>query len=299
MWQARHVASLITAAYSNVRIELVEVSTQGDRDRATALSTMGGQGVFTREVQAAVLDERADLAVHSLKDLPTDNTPGLKLAAVPRRASMFDALILPATQKADGQSGRELLLALPKGAKIGTGSLRRRAQLSHLRPDLQFVENRGNIDTRLKKLDDGQFAAIVLAEAGLSRLGLEERISGRLQPPDVFPAVGQGAIGIECRSKDLETQQILNSITAPDVMATVTAERAVLSDLRAGCHAPLGVMSQFLPNGRMQLEAVVLSADGQERVATSAVGTVSSAPMLGLTVAMTLKCLGAYRLLCK
>lgn len=299
MWQARHIAHLVTTAHSPINIELVEVSTQGDRDRATALSTMGGQGVFTREVQAAVLDGRADLAVHSLKDLPTDNTLGLALAAVPERASMFDALILPANQKSDGRSGKELLLSLPQDATIGTGSLRRRAQLLHLRPDLNFVENRGNIDTRIKKLDDGQFAAIILAEAGLARLGLERRISARLQPPDVFPAVGQGAIGIECRSDDRETQKLLNSITAPDVMAAVTAERAVLSDLRAGCHAPLGVISRYLPNGRIQLNAVVLSADGRERVETSAVGAVSSASLLGLTVATTLKCLGAYRLLCK
>lgn len=299
MWQANHISSLLRAANPELTVELVEVSTQGDRDRATALSTMGGQGVFTREVQAAVLDGRADLAVHSLKDLPTEKTPNLMLGGVPARAPVCDALIMPLGFPISGKTGHELLLSLPQGATVGTGSLRRRAQLLHMRPDLNFVENRGNLDTRLRKLDEGQFAAIVLAEAGLTRLGLQARVSGILQPPHVLPAVGQGAIGIECRSDDYEVQNLLAGITDYDVLAAVTAERTVLSELRAGCHAPLGVMSSILPNGRIQLDAAVLSVDGRERVTTSASGVPSSALLIGLTVATTLRCLGAYRLLCK
>ncbi len=299
LWQARHVAELLTAAHTDLRVELFEVSTLGDRDRATALSTMGGQGVFTKEVQNAVLDGHADLAVHSLKDLPTEKTLNLVLGGVPARAPVFDALIMPQGYQVAGKTGNELLMGLPQGGTIGTGSLRRQAQLLHLRPDLKFVENRGNIDTRLKKLDEGQFAAIVLAEAGLSRLGLAHRVSCLLQPPHVLPAVGQGAIGIECRTDDLDARQLLARITDEGVLAAVTAERTVLSELRAGCHAPLGVMSSALPNGRLQLDAVVLSTDGRERITTSAIGVSSAATAIGLTVANTLRCLGAYRLLCK
>ncbi len=282
-----------------LQVQLVEVSTQGDRDRATALATLGGQGVFTREVQAAVLDGRADIAVHSLKDLPTERTPGLVLAGVPNRAPVFDAVIMPAGFGKQSTSGSELLASFPHGATIGTGSLRRKAQLLHARPDLNIIENRGNVDTRLRKLDEGQFKAIILAEAGLRRLGLESRISGLLQPPVVFPAVGQGAIGIECRDDDGEVRAVLGSITDANTMTAVTAERTLLAELRAGCHAPLGVMSTMTGDGMLTLAAVVLSADGQERIETSAKGRLDAAQLIGHTVANTLRCLGANRLLCK
>lgn len=299
LWQAQHVSSLLQTQFPGLKVELVEVSTLGDRDRATALATMGGQGVFTREVQSVVLDQRADIAVHSLKDLPTEKTAGLVLAGVPQRAPMFDALILPASQSPATSDGVALLQQLPKGATIGTGSLRRRAQLLHLRPDLNLVENRGNVDTRLRKLDEGQFHAIILAEAGLRRLNLAQRISGLLTPPHVLPAVGQGAIGIECRAEDQEVQALLAAITQLDVLQAVTAERTLLADLRAGCHAPLGVHTTYTADGRLRLDAVVLSQDGRERIGTFATGLPSVAASIGLTVAMTLKCLGAHRLLAR
>ncbi len=185
-----------------MKVEIVEVSTTGDRDRFSALSQMGGQGVFTREVQNAVLEGRADLAVHSLKDLPTQPTEGLALAGVPQREQRFDALILP-----KGKNGT--LADLPTGAKVGTGSLRRRAQLLHQRPDLKLEEVRGNVETRLRKVDDGEYDAILLAEAGLRRLGWADRISAVLSPPLVYPAVGQAALGLECRADDENTTQLL------------------------------------------------------------------------------------------
>ncbi len=303
LWQAHHVAGLLRSAAPATVVELLEVSTQGDRDRATQLSEMGGQGVFTREVQNAVLDGRADLAVHSLKDLPTDPTPGLSLSGVPDRAPVCDALILPVNSTIEvhaDSTGESLLKQLPPSARIGTGSPRRIAQLLHFRSDLQPKENRGNVGTRLRNLDEGQFDAIVLAEAGLRRLGHDDRISGLLCPPVMLPAVGQGALGIECRSDDASVIELLQSISNPQVMATVTAERSLLASLRAGCHAPLGVWSQWNPEtSELTLQGVVLSLDGRERFTATATGPATSALEIGIEVATHLRAQGVERLLVK
>ena len=188
LWQANFVADLLRSQDPGQKVELVHVTTTGDRVRDVSLTRLGGVGVFTREIQQAVLENRADIAVHSLKDLPTEPVDGLSLAAVPERASAWDALVLPAGSPLSPTAIR----GLPKGARIGTGSLRRRAQLLFLRPDLEFLDLRGNVETRLRKLDDGACDALILAEAGLDRLGLSARISARLAPPELFPAVGQG-----------------------------------------------------------------------------------------------------------
>ena len=185
MWQAEHVVALLRQVDSTVRVEIVPLSTMGDRDQSEPLVQLGSEGVFTREVQHAVLDGRADVAVHSLKDLPTIETPGLCLAAVPERGPTADAIVFP-----QSRSGAKGLDDLPQNARVGTGSPRRRAQLLHRRPDLQFLDVRGNVETRLRKLDAGDYDALVLAEAGLTRLGLAGRISGLLQPPVMLPAVG-------------------------------------------------------------------------------------------------------------
>ena len=289
LWQARHVADLIRATEPGVSVEIVEISTTGDRDRFSALSQMGGQGVFTREVQAAVLEGRADLAVHSLKDLPTVPTEGLCLAGVPERAARFDALVLPHSRVGS-------LDDLPPGAKVGTGSLRRRAQLLHLRPDLRFEEVRGNVETRLRKVDDGEYDAIVLAEAGLRRLGLAGRISAVLAPPLVYPAVGQAALGLECRVDDSFTSEILGRLTDQVALTEVLAERACLRELKAGCHAPVGVLTRF-EGDRLTLEGVVLSRDGQERITAQATSTAVTAEALGRCVAQLLMAQGAHRLM--
>lgn len=309
MWQANHVAELLKAADPQQHVELIEVSTSGDRDRVQPLHELGGVGVFTREVQRAVLDDRADLAVHSLKDLPTEPVKGLTLAAVPPRASCFDALVLPWVLPGDDRppsvdtgnplasdNAEDWLRSLPDNARVGTGSLRRKAQLLHVRSRLQIDGVRGNVETRLKKLDDGQFNALVLAEAGLQRLGMAHRISARLKPPLLLPAVGQGALGIECRADDSCTQQLLQAIDDAEARFGVTAERALLAELRAGCHAPVGVLSGRRED-RWTLEAVVLSPDGTERLQAAVKSGANDAPVLGRRVAEQLQQQGAARLI--
>lgn len=298
MWQAHHVAELLRRAVPESSVEIIEVSTIGDRDRATALSTMGGQGVFTKEVQNVVLADQADIAVHSLKDLPTEPTAGLVLGAVPDRAPVYDAIILPAAMSGQTAEGVDVLQQLPHEARIGTGSLRRQAQLLHYRSDLKLLENRGNVETRLKKLDAGEFDAIILAEAGLRRLGYADRISGLLCPPLMLPAVGQGALGIECRADDEFVIGVLRLITNSSVLAAVTAERTLLSVLRAGCHAPLGVWTQS-DGVQLKLDAVVLSTDGNERLTATVSGSTADPRAIGVEAAEKLRAQGAERLLAK
>ncbi len=287
-WQANHIADLLSAAAPGIQVELVNVTTTGDRVQSEALSQFGGVGVFTREVQHAVLDCRADIAVHSLKDLPTEPTPGLVLGGVPDREVHFDALVLPATAAMPFAS----LNSLPSGARVGTGSLRRQAQLRHRRPDLELAEIRGNVDTRLRKLDAGEYDALILAAAGLIRLGLAERISQRLEPPVMYPAVGQGAIGIECRSDDHPVQGLLERITNADCLSAVTAERSLLATLQAGCHAPVGVHAK-IDSESVELEAVILSADGSQKWIAAARRPIAEATALGGEVAHLLLAQGA------
>lgn len=294
LWQANHVAALLRDSVG-MEAELVHVSTLGDRDRSESLATFGGIGVFTREVQRAVLDGRADLAVHSLKDLPTDPIEGLTLAAVPARAPRFDALVLPGGITLPDDPA-VALAALPDHARVGTGSPRRRSQLLRLRPDLHIEDVRGNVETRLRKLDDGEYDALVLAQAGLTRLDFAGRISARLMPPALFPAVGQGALGIECRADDPETLQRLAAIDEPTARAETTAERAALAALRAGCHAPVGTCAE-IAGDRLRLDVVVLSHDGRERFAESIEGPTRDAADLGRRAAEALLQSGAARLL--
>jgi len=303
LWQAEHVAALLRDIFPDRPIELVRLTTTGDRDRARPLAQMGGIGVFTREVQRAVLDGRADLAVHSLKDLPTQSADGLCLAAVPPRGPVRDAVILPdrptempaTREKLDEKASESVLDGLPKGIRVATGSLRRQAQLLHRRPDLQVVDVRGNVETRIRKLDEGQFDALILAEAGLRRLRLEQRISGLLGPPVLFPAVGQGALGIECRENDNDCRMLLQRISDRVTFAAVRAERAMLAELRAGCHAPVGVWSRAAGDS-LVLEAVVLSRDGKERLITRKAGELGRPDELGRAVAAELLAQGAARL---
>lgn len=293
MWQAHHVASLLRGVVPGREVVLVEVLTIGDRDRSEPLSQMGGMGVFTREVQAVVLDGRADLAVHSLKDLPTESIAGLSLAGVPERGPRFDVLVLPTSDSSRITSLDEI----PEGARVGTGSLRRQAQLLHTRPDLAMTEIRGNVETRLRKLDEGEYDVIVLAAAGLERLELADRVSLIMRPPLMFPAVGQAALGIECRTDDVQTRAVLEQITDARTLAEVTAERACLRELRAGCHAPVGVLTEFRDDNQLRLTAVVLSGDGRERIVGNELMRQDAAEDLGREVASRLIASGADRLL--
>ena len=291
LWQANYLADRLRGLPESPTVELVRIVTTGDTNQTDALRQFGGTGVFTREVQKAVLDQRADMAVHSLKDLPTQSAEGLLLACVPERAPRFDALLLP-TGAAPIQSLRDL----PQSARLGTGSPRRQAQLLNLRPDLQLMEIRGNVDTRIRKLDEGQYDGIILAEAGLRRLGLEARISQLLHPPELFPAVSQGALGIECRDDDEDTRRLLSAITCEMTHAEALAERSLLRTLRAGCHAPLGVWCQ-IENDKLRLTGVLLSLDGATRIEESAEGAFSSPESIGAQVASQLLASGAESIL--
>jgi len=285
-WQAEWVASALQAHGHDVI--LVPIVTRGDTDQAQPLGAIGGDGLFTKELQRALLADEVDLAVHSLKDLPTEFVPGLTVAATPERAPTADALV--------SRSG-VLLADLPAGAKIGTGSLRRRAQLWHARADLTMHNIRGNVDTRLRKLAEGEFDAIVLAEAGLSRLGLAERITERLSPPLMLPAVGQGALGLECRADDMETRAALADLDHASTHVAVLAERALMRSLAGGCLAPIAAIGQVKADGQLHLSAVVLSGDGKTRLAAEGAAAAAEAEPLGQRVAAQLAEQGALALI--
>ncbi|GIW87900.1 MAG: porphobilinogen deaminase [Isosphaeraceae bacterium] len=284
-WQAQSVADALRRHHPDLTIELVEIKTLGDRDRSSPLSSIGGAGVFTKEIQRALLDGRVDLAVHSLKDLPTIPIEGLILAAVPARESAFDALIAPRHGCLD---------ALPAGARIGTSSLRRRALIGHIRPDLAVVDLRGNVETRLRQALDGRLDAIILAEAGLRRLERETQITERLSPPRFLPAVGQGALGLECRACDAATLSRLAVLDDPQTHRAVIAERTLLATLQGGCLVPLGAWARE-EQGILRLDAAVLDPQGRHRIDASDVGADPVA--LGRAVAAQLRQLGADQLL--
>jgi hydroxymethylbilane synthase len=243
------VAALLQAAHPGLRTELVEVDTAGDRDRNTPLHELGGQGIFVKEVQAAVLDGRADAAVHSAKDLRSVATPGLDIVAVPERADARDGMV------------GSTLDGLPAGATVGTGSVRRRAQLAALRPDLRFAELRGNMHTRLERA--AELDAVVVAAAALDRLDLAHRLSERLDPGVVVPQVGQGALAVECRSDDDVTAALLVPADDPTSHTTVTAERSWLAELGGGCDLPVGAHATVGPGGQIRLVGLIATLDGR------------------------------------
>lgn len=268
-WQAEWVAARLRE--QGVDVELVPISTTGDQQQGT-IQNIGGQGLFTKEIQRALLDDRIDLAVHSLKDLPTGEVPGLCLAAVPERGPTADVLVV---RKGVGS----LCYAQGRGCRdqddkdsrplcvVGTGSLRRRAQLLHVRPDLQMRDIRGNVETRIRKLHQGDFDAIVLAEAGLRRLGLDEEIGiGQVLPKDLMlPAVGQGALALETREADKTTRQVVMTLDHWPTHAAVLAERAMLAALQGGCLAPIAALG-CVDGERLTLTGRVISHDGTERL---------------------------------
>jgi hydroxymethylbilane synthase len=266
-----------------VVVEMVPITTSGDRQQEGPIEALGGQGVFTKELQRALLDARIDLAVHSLKDLPTDEVSGLCLAAVPERAAVADVLV---------SSRYPSLEALPLAAVVGTGSLRRRAQLLHARPDLTMKDVRGNVDTRLRKLERGDFDAVVLAEAGLARLGFAERITQVLPWSVLLPAVGQGALGLEARIDDQPVRQVVGKLNHPESEAAVLAERAMLAALQGGCLAPIAAWGR-VEAGQLTLSGRVLRPDGSQKVEATLAADPSAAVELGRRVAESLLAQGA------
>jgi len=283
-WQAEWVAARL--AELGTPVELVPITTQGDV-KSGPLGQIGGQGLFTKELQRALLDEQIDLAVHSLKDLPTAAVDGLLIAAVPPRESTADVLV-------SAKAGS--IETLPHAARVGTGSLRRKAQLLYLRPDLVIEDIRGNLDTRLRKLDEGAYDAIILAEAGLKRLGLASRIRQVIPRSTMLSAVGQGALGIETRAGDVRSRSLVAPLDHEPTHLAVVAERTLLSTLRAGCLAPVGALATA-SGEQLSLTAVVLSPNGKHRLAAGAAMTVSDAIYLGQAVAEELLSQGAAELI--
>tara|TARA_B100000945_G_scaffold266885_1_gene226805 strand:- start:3016 stop:3975 length:960 start_codon:yes stop_codon:yes gene_type:complete len=293
LWQSNSVAAQLRELGFDV--ELIKISTQGDV-RSGPIGAIGSQGVFTKEIQRALLEDEVDFAVHSLKDLPTENIPGLCLSSVPPRECVGDVLVSNSISSFE---------KIPQGALIGTGSMRRKAQLLNQRPDLKIEDIRGNVDTRLQKLDDGEYQAIILAESGLKRLGLVERITHVIDRSVMIPAVGQGALGIECREDDRQVREILGNLNDAESFISVTAERAMLRSLRAGCLAPVGAFGQIVDDN-LQLQGVVLSDTGDQRVDAQAEvalvdlsesGQMDVADALGRTVAEDLISQGATELI--
>jgi hydroxymethylbilane synthase len=286
LWQAHHVQGLLRAV-TDRPVELVEIETSGDRVRDVALTQIGGDGVFTKEIQRALLAGAVDVAVHSLKDLPTTPVEGLTLAAVPARGPVGDVFVSRRHARFD---------ALPSGAVVGTSSLRRRAQALYRRPDLRLVNLRGNVETRLRKLEAEGLDAIILARAGLERLGLAGHVTEVLGPAWMLPAVGQGALGLECRAADRAALALLGPLNDLPTRRAVLAERAMLRGLGGGCLVPIGALAAACGE-ELALRGVVLPPDGTRRVEAEAAGPADQPEALGRRVAEMLLARGAAELL--
>jgi hydroxymethylbilane synthase len=286
LWQAHHVADLLRTRTGR-QVELIEIQTAGDTIQTAPLAQLGGEGLFTKAIQDALLAGRADIAVHSLKDLPTFAVAGLILAAVPPRGPTGDAFV---------SRKHRSFAALPAGAVVASSSLRRKAQLLQRRPDLKLCDIRGNVETRLRKLIEQDLDATILAEAGLIRLGLADQIREVLDPTWMFPAVGQGALGLECRADDADTRTVLAPLDDPATHAAVLAERAMLRGLGGGCQVPIGAAAT-VAGADLLLRGVVLSPDGSRRIEAEKRSPTSQAEALGLSLADELRRRGATELL--
>ncbi len=292
LWQAEWAQASLRALRPDADVRIEIIKTTGDVMRDVPLAVIGGKGAFTKELEEALLDERIDLAVHSLKDLPTVLPAGLAITAITERADPRDALVLRAGTMPENAS----LQSLATGAIIGTSSQRRQAQLRHTRPDLVIKDLRGNVDTRLRKLDAGWYDAIVLASAGLRRLGLAARISAPLSPDVMLPAVGQGALGIETRAADADTNALVALLDHPPTRAACTAERTLLNALGGGCQVPIAAHAT-VHDGCLHLAALVAAMDGSELIQDRLEDDTANAARTGVALAARLRERGADRLL--
>lgn len=285
-WQAESVRKQLFAL-TGVEAEIVVIKTAGDKLQQAPLTQIGGKGIFIKELEEALLDESVDLAVHSVKDIPTDTPSRLCFPAVCKRADVRDCLV-----SANGAS----LANLRPGARVGTGSLRRQAQLRHLRADLDFRDLRGNVDTRLRKVESGEYEAIVLAKAGLDRLGLSQRIVETIAPEVCMPAVGQGAIAVEARLKDTEAAELLAPLDDAETRTAIIAERALLAAMQGGCQVPLGAWAR-MERGELVMEACVCSVDGLQYIKERNGGAAEQAVQIGTQLAQQLLNAGATEIL--
>lgn len=287
LWQARHVQARLQAELPGRDVSLLPIRTEGDRVLDRSLAAVGGKGLFLKELEAAMLAGEAALAVHSMKDVPAELPDGFSLPVVLAPGSPLDAFV------SNHYAGPE---ALPEGARLGTSSLRRAAMLKRLRPDLEIANLRGNVQTRLAKLDAGDYDAIVLACAGLERLGLDARIRHRLSPEQSLPAIGQGVLGIEIRADDADTAAAVAALDEPATHIRVDAERAVNARLAGSCHLPIAAYAEH-DGERMRLRACVGAPDGSRMVCDEINGPATRAPQLGTALAERLLAAGADRIL--
>ena len=275
LWQAEHIKAELQNRHPGLEVDLVVIKTTGDKIQDVPLAKVGGKGLFVKEIEEALLDGSADIAVHSMKDVPVELPPGLAVDIHPRRAEPTDSLV---SQHHDG------LAALPKGARVGTSSLRRRALLLSLRPDLDILDLRGNVDTRLRKLAEGQYDAIVMASAAIARLGLTAPYVSVLDPGDFLPAVAQGALGIEHAPSRPEVGELIGFLNDPETAVTVAAERGFLTGLDGGCQVPIAAFAA-LSDGIVRLTGFVAEVDGAGAIRREAAGPADKAFAMGLELA--------------
>ncbi|MCH2558847.1 MAG: hydroxymethylbilane synthase [Alcanivorax sp.] len=288
VWQAEYVQTRLEALHPGLRVELVRIKTQGDKILDTPLAKIGGKGLFVKELEEAMMDGRADIAVHSMKDVPMELPEGMALPVICEREDPRDAFV---------SNHHDALMSLPEGARLGTSSLRRQAQVLANRPDLKVASLRGNVQTRLGKLDAGEFDAIILAAAGLKRLEMHDRIRYEMPPEESLPAVGQGAVGIECRADADRTRELLAPLNDPLTWDRVTAERAMNRRLEGGCQVPIAGFALLEDDGRLWLRGLVASEDGRTVLTAEDRAPRDQAHELGVGIAESLLAQGADRIL--
>lgn len=288
LWQAEYVKARLEAAHENLQVELKVMKTRGDKILDVPLAKVGGKGLFVKELETAMLEGNADIAVHSMKDVPMEFPEGLGLAVICERELPTDAFVSNNYASFD---------SLPQGACVGTSSLRRQCHIRNLRPDIKIEFLRGNVNTRLAKLDEGQFDAIILATAGLTRLGMADRITEQLSVEQSLPAAGQGAVGVECRVGDVETLGLLKVLHHEDTSICVSAERAMNRHLNGGCQVPIAGFAVLEPGGQLYLRGLVANPDGDEVLRAELRGPVEQAENIGVQVAEALLAQGAKKIL--
>jgi len=287
LWQANYVADLLENTHPGLEIKLIEMTTQGDKILDTPLAKVGGKGLFVKELEVGMLEGQADIAVHSMKDVPVDLPEGLHLPVICPREDPRDAFV---------SNEHETFYSLPQGARVGTSSLRRQCQLKAERPDLVILDLRGNVNTRLSKLDAGDYDAIILAAAGLIRLGMEDRISERLSPELSLPAIGQGAVGLECRVDDTRVNDLIRPLHHLETAHRVSAERAMNTRLNGGCQVPIAGFAE-LSHDALMLRGLVGAVDGSQIIRAEIAGPIENAEEMGEVLAEDLLARGAGKIL--
>lgn len=285
--QSSMIGDFIKKEHPDIDVELVIIKTKGDKIIDSPLSKIGGKGLFVKEIEEALLETRVDIAVHSIKDVPAELPDGLGIPFFPEREDPSDAFLSVKYEKLED---------LPEGSRVGTGSLRRSSQLLNKRPDIEIIPIRGNVDTRIKKLESGELDAILLAASGLRRLGLSSKIKQLLPPLDFIPAVGQGALGLEVRSDDVECNKLIEFLNHPETALAVRAERAFLNRLEGGCQVPIGAHA-FIEGNTIVIHGMVSELDGSRIIKDSLIGTCEQPEQAGETLAARLLDMGADKIL--